>query len=301
MYTNFSILFGNGALNLSSTDNDELINSGWKKSCLASNRIKHHFIVAWDISQGCTVTFFNKLQGTQRIEEEPFIFSGQHWRTSSCISIAINSYLIQTKLLIWKAISSVGSRESSTCRHCKNKSHVTLQTARWQPVHSNNLQTTPTEDISRNFTTTNTRSSSIYQTAVNTFFNSKHHQSQFRHVAARSSSIYQTAVNIFFNSKHHQSQFRHVDMDESITSRSAFYWGHDSIQHFQQNHQQLKLEYTVRLHQKTRQQKRTRRDDKEQLKTYLITTDRLQTFWFLAPNNGGGVYKEARAKNCNHE
>ena len=127
------------------------------------------------------------------------------------------------------------------------------------------------------------------------FHDNKKHFS--RNSFSRSSSIFWTTVDEFFNSRHHQRHFR--DTDESITSRSAFYWRQNSIQRFQKNHQQLKWEIQFGYTDEITEQKRTK-DDKERLQTGFNSNRSTANFLiFSAQKWGPSLPGEARAKYCN--
>ena len=159
--------------------------------------------------------------------------------------------------------------------------HITLREAHWQPVHSNNLQTTPTEDMNRSFTRTTNTSAGITSAEAAAFFEQQSTNSSTADITVNSEIL--------------------VDMDESITSRSALYWGHISIKHFQQRiisswSQKIQFVYTKR-HNRA---KENRRDDKEWLQTDLNSNRSTTNFLiFGTQESGPSVPGEARAKNCN--
>ena len=139
-----------------------------------------------------------------------------------------------------------------------------------------------TEDINRNFTTKINTSARITSAETPAFFEQQSTHSSIADIIKVRSDIL-------------------VDMDESITSRSAFYWGQNSIQHFNITSAD-EVRNTVQLH------KRHNRAKENTTKRQRATLNKLQQqqqqmdyklsdFW--CPKRGPNVPGEARAINCN--
>ena len=96
------------------------------------------------------------------------------------------------KMLIQKNYKCAQSNAISTSviqLSCIQYLHIRLQAARWQPVQSKNLQTTPTEYINRSFTTRTNNLAKISSAEAAAFFEQQSRHSSTADIIKVSSDI----------------------------------------------------------------------------------------------------------------